>query len=303
MRILYLRNSGMQCDPHVSSILQLAEMRNFEVKVFDYFCNDSDEQILKVAREFLPTHVIWLGVCGGPYETSYKTFVELKRTARTIALVPEASHPDWDRLIQMYLDYDAFDLIVNLDGNPAWNHRGKGHTTLAIYDQRPYESYQDFGWDNRPIDVGFCGGSGGPGTMRQQLIDHLRSKGLVYEFPFIENPGTYQQYAYFMMDCKIIVNAAGSSGDRSKHVKGRVLEAALAGCVLIEEADSPIGMWFDPGSYYSFTSPEHCEEVIEGILSAGMDEAKKKAARFTIEVRDKYSPLKLWDKIFTRVQK
>lgn len=300
MRILYLRNTGFQCDPHEASIYQ-AKQKDWEIRSFDYYCANSDERILEQARQFMPTHVVWLGVCGGAYETRKETFKELRRNARTIALVPEASHPDWDRLIQTFYDYDCFDLIVNLDGNSAWNDRGMGLTTLAIYDQRPYAKYRDFEWRKRPIDVGFCGGSGSFGTMRQKLTDHLREAGVLTELRFVDIPGTYQVYADFLMNCKIVVNAAGSGNDRSLHVKGRVIEAGLAGCCLLEQSDSPTWQWFGVGSFFEFTDPEHCQWLINDLLKGSADRALCAAENLAREVRTNYSPEKLWGQIFERV--
>lgn len=306
MRLLYLRSSSMQCDPHVSSLKECWNgVGGKAFKVFDYFCEDSDNAILDIAHEFEPTHVIWIGTCGGPYETKAETFQELRKKSKTIMICPEASHPDWDRLIQEFYDKDSFDLIINIDGNPNWGHRqGKGLTTLAMYGQRAYQmDHNYYHWRNRPIDVGFCGGSGYPGTMRQRLVHHLtmvrrhNNMPLLTQFPFIECPGTYQLYADFMRMTKIAVNSCGSGEDRSKHVKGRVVEAGLAGCCLIEEEGSPIGLWFSKESYFTFETPEHCEAIIYEILS-DPTEAIKRRDNFCNETRRKYTPYKMWDEIF-----
>lgn len=313
----------MQCDPHVNSIFEYGVPQFMppvghysdpfpyverEIEVFNYYVDDSNQRILNEVANFRPTHVIWLGTCGGPYQTHRETLQEIRKTgAKTIALCPEASHPDWDRLIQEFYDAECFDLIVNLDGDPNWNDRGRGLTTLAVYGTKPYDRVNSHPWDARPIPVGFCGGSGSPGTMRERLVSHMRcvrghnNIGLLTEFPFIENPGTYQLYADFMMMSKFIVNAAGSGEDRSKHVKGRVLEAGLAGCCLIEEEGSPIGQWFSSDCYYTFQSPEHCVELIRYLTELYPERAATAARKLSDEVRTKYSPERLWSQIFSRV--
>ncbi len=302
MRILYLRNTGMQCIPHVGSILQLGQEQDYAVKVFDYFTDNSDDKILKTVREFIPDIVIWLGVCGGPYETRPETFRDIRKSAKTVCLCPEASHPDWDRLIKKFYEAESFDLIVNLDGNSEWDCRKNGLTTLAIFDQRPFVTPMP--WDFRFNEVGFCGGSGSPGTMRQRLIDSLknvsREKFRFIEFPFEEKAFTYQSYANFMMCSKIIVNAAGSSGDKSKHVKGRVIETGLAGACLFEEEGSPIDQWFSKESYITFSSPEDCIEKIDRMLQDPLP-LRKAALNLYHEVREKYSPSTLWNQVFSRL--
>lgn len=289
MRILYLRTNTMQCEPHIASVLELG----VEVIVFDYFVDNAHEKILNIANCIHPTHVIVLG--GATDHLELRTLLELKKTSKVILLVPEASHPDW----KAYLDKleNGTDLIVNLDGNYDWDPERKHHTTLAIYGQQPYWHIQHL----KDIDVGFCGGPGAPGTMRQRLIDYLKEQNSITVFPFIEEPGTYQQYADFMKKCKIIVNAAGSSGDKSKHVKGRVIEAGLARCCLLEEVGSPIDQWFSKRSYFTFSSPENCKEQIDRLLVHDQSSSLYAAAILNEEVYTKYNPRKMWKEIFDKI--
>lgn len=286
----------MQCDPHVASIYE-ADFRDTEIREFDYFIQPANLKVLQEALEFKPTHVICLGACGSPYDIQKETFKQLRKTAKTILLCPEASHPEWHKLIQSYYDYDCLDLIVNLDG-AYWEQQDKGHTTLAIYGVEPYRKYPYRIWQKRPINVGFCGGVGGPGTMRLKLLDYLKEQKLVTIFNFIETRGTYQQYADFMMSCKIVVNCAGSSGDRSKHVKGRVVEAGLAGACLLEEVGSPIAKWIREGSYFTFHGLEDCKNQIEFLLSHP-EQARISASYLHDDVIMDFHPKRQWQKIFS----
>lgn len=300
MRLLYLRTNTMQCEPHIASVLELG----VEVIVFDYFVQHAHAKILNIFNAIKPTHVIVLG--GATDHLQAATLIELKRSAKVIYLCPEASHPDW----KAHLDKLSvgIDLIVNLDGNYDWDPERKHHTTLAIYGTKAYGgSMQPGSWKDRPVDVGFCGGLGSLNSSRKRLIDYLIKEDRLTIFPFIETNGTYQQYADFMRSCKIIVNAAGSSDDRSKHVKGRVLEAGLAICCLLEEEGSPINQWFKDGSYYTFSSPEDCKEKIDYLLSIKAkswheDSPFKRALSLCKEVYTTYSPKKMWKEIFEKVR-
>lgn len=299
MRVLYLRTTTFQCDPHVGSILQLEKDRkDIEVVVRDYFVEKVDLEITEWAAFYKPDVIVWLGVCGGPHQPSPNTFLLMRQSGiKTIMLCPEASHPDWHALIQTFITEKSFDLIVNLDGTPS----DTAFTTLAIYDQRPYANPKP--WSERSVDVGFCGGCGGPDTMRKRLLEHLKgSKNFKFvEAPFVDVPGTYQTYADFMMDCKIIVNSAGSSGDKSKHVKGRVIEAGLAGCTLLEEEGSPITKWFNGSCYLSFSDPQNCEDIAGYLLGIGSGDAQRTAANLSRHVRALYSPEVLWEQIFAKI--
>lgn len=295
MRILYLRTNSFQCDPHVGSILQYAEGHpGIEVVVKDYFVSDVDNQITEWAAHHQPNVIIWLGVCGSVNQPRPLTFWLLRKSGiKTIMLCPEASHPDWDAVIETFRTQESFDLIVNLDGK-AFPY---GMTTLAIYDQRPYAK-APIPWAERKYDVGFCGGVGFIGTMRQKLISHFRNvKSCIFmEFPFTERCGTYQDYADFMMNCRVIINSAGSSGDKSKHVKGRVIEAGLAGCALVEEEGSPIDEWFSQGTYELFSHPVQAEMLVLDLL-ANPERAQVQATKLFLEVREKYSPQKIWAQV------
>lgn len=259
----------MQCDPHVASILEIEEPK-FSVVI-----------------------------CMGAMDVDYD-FIDLRtKYDRIIFYCCEASNPDWWPKLDAIKD--AVDLIVNVDGNDAY----KGaFTTLAIYGRNAYRVEKSFG--SRPMPAGFCGGwdPNGP-TLRSQLLRHfdrekvrLGAYPLFVNYPFIENPGTYQLYADFLKNTKFVVNASGSAGDKSHHVKGRVLEAGMAGCCLLEDNKSPIGNWFSEDCYFKYNEPWDCEMLIRELLDS--PEAERRALNLAKEVREKYNPEKLWQQIFER---
>ncbi len=50
------------------------------------------------------------------------------------------------------------------------------------------------------------------------------------------------------------------------HVKGRVLESALAGCLLLESAGAPTKEWFQPGIHYlEYTDAYQAEKIIRSM--------------------------------------
>lgn len=309
-KILYLRTNSFQCEPHVGSIVQFAEQsKEYEVIVKDYFVADVDNQVTEWVAHYQPDYLVWLGVCGSVYQpTPTRFWIFRKSGVKTIMLCPEASHPDWDKVIKEFHEHDSFDLIVNLDGNEKWDKRDKGFTTLAIFDQRPYRKPQ-LPLKDRPIDVGFCGGVGFTGTMRQRLVDHFKKvSSLKFEelpFKFSWQGGeSYQEYADFMMSCKIIINPAHSSNENVLHVKGRVIETGLAGCMLLEQNGSPINEWFSGEVCYFFETPQTAENVARYILSElriGSDYAHPYPVNLQKQVLEKYSPDKLWSAIFNKL--
>lgn len=304
MKLLYLRTSSFQCDPHVGSILQLAEERGWFVSVLDYF-KVKDPDILNHYIEHKFDVMIWLGTVH-PDRTQNHTFKILRENGcKTIFLCPEASNIGWHQSIIEFKRDGCFDLMVNLDGLSPKIEDVDIYTTLAIYDQRPYVHLKP--WHERPIDIGFCGGgtfrrseSSLPLSFREQLIAHLRSFPNFKELEFVDQSGTYQKYADFMMDCKIAINCSGSGGDLSNHVKGRVLEAGLAGCLLLEDIKSPIDRWFKESSFRYYPNIEYLDKVVAFHLMQ-VGESSKIAQSLNEEVRTRYNPSKLWDDIFRRV--
>jgi hypothetical protein len=284
----------MQCDPHVESAKEAFQA--YPIKVIDYF-KKSQEEIAEIVDVFRPTYIIILGAVTDHIKVESLALFQRYYNVKIIYLVPEASHPDWKAQLDKLKSF--VNLIVNLDGDYAWDPERKNYTTLAIYGQKAYDIQKHNNWNDRPINVGFCGGMGSLQSSRKRLIDYLKSLEILTTFPFIETCDTYNQYVDFMMSCKIVVNAAGSSDDKSKHVKGRLVEAGLAGCCLIEEEGSPISLWFEQGSYFTFTTPEHCAQVIEYLLK-NPEIAANAANKLYKQVREKYSPRKVWDEIITR---
>jgi hypothetical protein len=266
--IEFLRTPSMQCDPHVASIQEI-EPPPFNVTI-----------------------------CMGAMDKDYD-FEALKRKGKVIYYCCEASNPDWwPKLNEIK---DSVDLIVNVDGNDAYKD---AHTTLAIYGQKAFDRPWTV-WSIRPIPVGWCGGYDPNGiTSRDRLLRHFNDQRvrlgpypMIVKFPFIELPNTYHLYADFLMNTKFVINCSGSSGDKSHHVKGRVLEAGLAGCCLLEDNKSPISKWFSEDCYFTYNEPEDCELLIRDLM-AHPEEAKLRAANLRHEVIEKYNPKKLWTEIF-----
>lgn len=283
MKILCVRTSSMQCEPHIAGMYE----------AFD------DVTVIQYGEEFN-----WADyddiICIGAID---KPVIE-----GCIYYCCEASNPDWWPKLDNIKNHVK--IIVNVDGNDAYKD---AYTTLAIYGQA--NSFCGTGnhdpaahfFDSRPIPVGFCGGYDPHGTtMRSRLLRHFDPQKvrigpypLFVNYPFIELPNTYHLYAGFLMNTKFVINSSGSSGDKSNHVKGRVLEAGLAGCCLLEDSKSPIDKWFSDDCYFKYNEPWDCEMIIRELLDN--PEAKKRAKNLAKEVREKYNPKKLWKEILDQL--
>ena len=104
-----------------------------------------------------------------------------------------------------------------------------------------------------------------------------------------------------MSDCRIMPNFAQTGSYERMHVKGRVVEAGLAGCLLLEPTGSPTPDWFEPGvDYLPYENMAQAKEIVER-MSALPQETEAFGARLRKKVLDNHSPEKFWGRIFDRL--
>ena len=74
---------------------------------------------------------------------------------------------------------------------------------------------------------------------------------------------SYKEAAQYMANVRIMPNFAQTGSYERMHVKGRVIEAGLAGCLLLEQADSPTRDWFEAGvDYLPYQSMGQAKEIV-----------------------------------------
>lgn len=237
---------------------------------------------------------------GGLDQPSFVDGFELVRGARrtgpVVAIIPEASCAGWRDMLAVA--HPHFDLLVNIDGNEDWRCPGaKKLTALAPIDQSYYG--QPRPWELRAMLCGFGGGLGSP--HRRQLLDAVGAPVVVtVREPMPDGDATYTSYAQWMRSLKSVFNMPLNSTGDSMMVKARVIEAALAGAVLIEHEESPTRKWFTPGQHYlTYRDAESARHAID-IVRVQQEITQPMAWDMWHEVTTRHSPRMFWSKVLNR---
>jgi len=285
--------------------------------------------------------IIYVAVNGGSCMPSIEELKRIRKIAPTVMISPEGSDKSWwCGLIKKYYEDECFDLIVNIDGNPDWPYSEHGITRLTPIDITPWKTPKSWEerkylcgtWSNR---------TGLREEVLNTLDDIVVWHGNIParpEFEEDDNLKSYDLYIDFNRNCKSVLNLAGRGADGSvsliglikngdgptltglglaettltgainrclkddgTHVKGRVIEAGLAGATLIEQANAETARWFVPGEdYITFATIDEIRQQIHWVESHP-DEAQKMANRLHDKVLRDHSPRVFWSDVFNKL--
>lgn len=253
-----------------------------------------DDLDIKTAEAF--DAVIYVGVNGGETLPDIETLHRLKDAAPTILICPEASDKTWwHPLLTKYAREDAFDLIVNIDGNPDWPGSDRGITALTPRAVAPWG--EPIPWSNRLINAGFCGGNSH--HFRRDMLRDLGPDVLWRGGD--PRPGTWPDYVAWTKQCRMVLNMARHGGGHGEHVKGRVIEAGLGGCLVLETRGSSLARWFEAGTdYLEYGSAAEARALIPHVLAAP-HEYVDMALRYRAAMIRDHAPGVFWRKVFKMI--
>lgn len=240
--------------------------------------------------------IVYFAINGGPCMPSAEWIANLGKQRPTAVLVPEASDDVWWReLCETWSRIPDFPLVVNIDGNRNWTGADKWLTTLTPTDWRPFSAAPEKIWKHRAIRLGFPGASNQ--GIRVEVINSLDD--ILIWRGNDPGPAPYQAFADFVMECKFLLNIPNQGAASGNHVKGRVIEAGLGNCCLIEYGDSPIAEWFDP--WLDYIPAKDCDEVRRILDDIADDEAMQIASNLSKKVRELHSPAVFWETVFGKI--
>lgn len=252
-----------------------------------------------------PDIIIYCGLNGGPAKPSDADLKALRSIAPTVMICPEASDRTWWwKLCADYERDETFDLIVNIDGNRDWPGSDKGLTLLMPVDPEPWG--EPILWTNRYVECGFSGGNSNPyrASMLSSLNDCVTWRG---PDPDVDARKTYHGYRDFMKQTKVAFNLCQHGtvphyDAHARHVKGRVIEAALGGCALVDGL-GPTSDWFEPGvDYVAYDTAQSARAWIN-TLKDNPSRAQEMASRLRSRVLSEHSPQAFWGKVFAEIER
>ncbi len=283
-----------------------------ESKTFKFFHRSKgnphkspDLEIQQHVEGYKPDMLVYVGACRGNMP-SIDCFATLNKRIPTVILISDAADKPWWPILIDYDDAQAFRVMVAIDGNKNWPFHAKHITCLTPIDPKRFAPKPH---SDREIAFGFAGNTGG--LFRNKLdvlegrkifIEDMQKLGL-YTCPRDKkdsfSPDTYKFFAQFMCNTRMTPNFPRTGSYETMHVKGRVVEAGLAGTMLIEQKGSPTSDWFTPGEDY--LEWELVNDVKAIVRTTSPDQSEAMGNRLREKILENHSPEKFWGRITERL--
>ena len=279
----------------------------------------NDDAFLEALRHINPAAIFYGADIVGERAPTNSMYHAMRSIAPLISILPDGGDPNWAGVCREIRDDGRFDLVVSIDGVHS---DAVDHVTLTPVDARLYSDPPQ----HRKIRCGFSGSWLTPmdpakiprGDIRRQ---HPRAetwaaleeyKGAVVQKHSLER--SVRSYAQFMMQCKIAIGMSWAQvpkvicdkrgrpkqilWDSNHQLKGRVLDAAWAGCCLLESAGSPVSEWFLEGSFFRYSSPEEMLYLLRVLSDAEIETA---AQKLNAQVKAHYHPRSIYGEMLSKV--
>ena len=266
---------------------------------FDIGSSPVDEAILVAARAASPDVIFYMGGESGPGLPSVTTLCALREIAPSVHLGGDFADPPWLPRLEEYRREGCFSLTVSIDGVPG-DH--VDYATLTPVDISAF----DVPDVERDIWCAFAGNHVDRARHDHILKEHgtfdVRSK-LLHEIGDRltlrqrDVTGNYADYVSFLKRCSIMFNTAWTGSGTATHCKGRILEAAFAGCALLEMKSSPTTNWFPQDAFFRFSDADDALTAIEKLSPT---EAAERAALLSYHARKHYHPKVIYGNILER---
>ena len=250
------------------------------------FSASPDDCLRHQVLEHRPDVVCYVGINGGPLCPSIETFRWVRDRARLVHLCTDAAVPSWWPLLTEYKKQGVFDLTIATDGV-----ENKLVDEVYVWPVDPWHYREEL---PRDIRLSWAGSYAETGP-RRDLLDALGSAVTIQRrlFPPIR---PYAEFARFLLRSQAtIVHGSMAPHEGGMHVKGRVMEAARAGCCLFEQKGSPVSRWFETGlDYFEYDSPQ---DIVEYLKFGMFDQLVWQTGGRMKKKAEQYTPQKFWDMV------
>jgi len=258
-----------------------------------------DEILYGRVKEWNPDLIVYIGSRWGK-QPSISTLARMNTNiAPSVHICSDAADPPWHDLIREYHTCGAFSVQVAIDGSHKWPTADSNMTALTPVDPALFPKTL-LPHSERTIECGYAGNAGGgPASKRTVLLGELL-RHRVLDLRIRSNlPYTYEAFCVYLTKLRMSLNIAFTGTESTMHVKGRVLESALAGAMLLETKGSPTSYWFRPGvDYLEYGSVAEALDLIQHIDTAASQAVADSLRR---RVLSEHSPEAFWQRIFERI--
>lgn len=276
----------------------LSATRNVSVIVYDRMA--SFESLSGQVEQLNPDWVLYIGAIPYHHRLPVPMIDDLRAISyKKVLLCCDGADDAWWPLLEEYNSNHVFDLNVNIDGvadGPVLGHGDRWITTVAPID--PSGFGKPIPWSERQVFAGFAGLI--MGGERSETIRALAQRGLV-DHRQRDGHQSPSNYINWTRNCQVIWNHPETGGTKSQHVKARVIEAALSGCLVLEKDGSPLMDWFEPDEdYLTWSSVDDVEQKLMWVHN-NLAEAEAMAQRMRAKALTKYNVEAFWQRVERRL--
>lgn len=279
------------CTPNNQSYIRSFTCLGIDTKVVQY--DVPNMKIDEIAEAIRPDIIIYIGApphCHiNRFVPDTQTLVRTNKIAPMVHICSDSGDHPWWPWLEEYHREKAFALQVSIDGCKDSPMAQVGRVALTPVDPSWFPKVE---WKDRRYQASFAGHLG----FRGDMVYFLRTKGVLTYLDGSPNKD-YQEMADLYARSKTVVNNGKTGSGLRWHVKGRVVEAGIAGAVLIESTEAPTKDWFEPGvDYLTWTWPNY-GEIINQANRSDL-ELERIARRFHERVLAEHSAQAFYGRVF-----
>lgn len=297
MKVAFLSSSTNETTKYAQGLGKLPgvalELLRYDVE------GSNDDSIFQRTKEAQPDLIVYVGSRWGAQLSTHALARLNFEVAPTVHFCSDAADPPWWDLLRTYHAAGAFALQVAIDGNHQWPLAASQMTALTPVD--PIYFRASNGHAGREHACGYAGNPGAEGSPRRAIVSDLAMLHAIRVRLRDAEAESYQGYCDFLLNSRMSLNVSLTGTGAAQHVKGRVVESGLAGCLLLEPAGSPAAEWFTPGvDYLEYRSGQEAYDIIKAHEDR-REETQAFGERLRAKVLAEHTPERFWSRIFDRV--
>jgi hypothetical protein len=260
----------------------------------------SDEMLYSQVKAEAPDLIVYIGSRWGQQPSAVALAQINAKVAPMVHICSDAADIPWHDALRIYSQASSFSLQVAIDGSHKWPGSAQGLTLLTPVDPKAFGD--PLPHEQRNIICGYAGNPGAGTGKRTQMLSDLLERKVIDQLHIRSNlPHTNEMYNRFLGLCRMSVSIAHTGTEAAMHVKGRILESALAGALVLETKGSPTSYWFRPGlDYLEYESADEAADIVRRLTN---DPAATQAMALSLRQRvlDEHTPEKFWAHIFEKL--
>lgn len=295
MKAAFISTSTDNCDPVIGGWSSFNDTPIAWTRYNEAAPQHDDSHLVPFIKDAAPDIAFYIGAAWLPGNPRVETLAEINSLAPLVHICFDGGDSPWWPKMAEYRSAGCFARQVNIDGASCPT---ADLTTLCPMDPRPYLKHRDTPKIRRGGFAGFVANTY-RGTIVNPLVQHglleLRHRKAGYK------NSDYNDFAQWLCETLFTVNTAVTGTQWRRHVKGRIIEAGLAGCAVLEEADAPTKNWFTPGEdYLPYGSVDEAVYLARNVPDT---EWARMAQSMRAKIEDRYTAKSIYEAMIKGVVK